>query len=155
MCIRDRCWVCLGNGGSISTDYFEGGCAGLVEPVLAQFMLSLSKGILVNPRINQAENLPITTLSSLGRRGLVDRDFIGALPRGPFDKIPLQTSTPTYPALWNHDAEKERSFIVQPGCELRARTEQTGRAASIWKQDVSRLHLTLSLIHISEPTRPY
>ncbi len=130
------------NGGSISTDYFEGGCAGLVEPVLAQFMLSLSKGNLVNPRTNQAENLPITTLSSLGRRGLVDRDFIGALPRGPFDKIPLQTSTPTYPALWNHDAEQERSFIVQPDCELRVRTEQTERAASIWKQDVSRLHLT-------------
>ena len=131
------------NGGSISTDYFEGGCAGLVEPVLAQFMLSLSKGIIVNPRTNQVENFPITRLVNLGNRGLVHRDIIGALPRGPFDKTPLQTSTPTYPALWNHNADYERSFIVQPDCELRVRTGQAERAANIWRQAVSRLHLTL------------
>ncbi len=130
------------NGGSISTDYFEGGCAGLVEPVLAQFMLSLAKGVFLHPRTNQTGNLPITTLRSLGRRGLVDRDFIGALPRGPFDKIPLQTSTPTYPALWNHDAEQERCFIVQPDCELRVRAGQSERVANIWEYSVSRLHLT-------------
>ena len=74
------------NGGSISTDYFEGGCAGLVEPVLAQFMLSLFEGSLINPRTKQTDSLPITTLSSLGRRGLVDRDFIGALPGVPLTR---------------------------------------------------------------------
>ena len=131
------------NGGSISTQYFEGGCAGLVEPILAQFMLSLAKGVLIHPRTNQTENLPMTTLSSLGQRGLVSRDFTDPLPRGPFDKIPLQTSTPTYPALWNHNAERERSFIVQPDCELRARAGQKQKAADIWKRVVSRLHLTI------------
>ncbi|MDE0510832.1 MAG: hypothetical protein OXI88_03490 [Gammaproteobacteria bacterium] len=130
------------NGGCVSTDHFEGGCAGLVEPMLAQFMLALAKGVFLHTRTNQTVSLPITTLRSLGRRGLVDRDFIGALPRGPFDKIPLQTSTPTYPALWNHDAERERAFIVEPDCELRVRTAQEERAASIWRQDISRLHLT-------------
>ena len=130
------------NGGCVSTDHFEGGCAGLVEPVLAQFMLELSKGVVIHPRTNETASLRITTLKSLGNRGLVDRDFIGAPPRGPFDKIPLQTPTPTFPALWNHDAERERSFIVQPDCELRLRTGQAERAANIWEHAVSRLHLT-------------
>ena len=123
-------------------DHFEGGCAGLVEPILAQFMLELSKGVVIHPRTNETASLPITTLKSLGNRGLVDRDFIGAPPRGPFDKIPLQTPTPTFPALWNHDAERERSFIVQPDCELRLRTGQAERAANTWEHAVSRLHLT-------------
>ncbi len=131
------------NGGCISADHFEGGCAGLVEPVLAQFMLSLAQGVFSHPRTNQIGNLPITTLGSLGNRGLVHRDIIGDPPRGPFDKIPLQTSTPTYPALWNHDAEQERSFIVQPDCELRVRPGQAERSANIWEHSVSRLHLTL------------
>ena len=97
---------------------------------------------MIHPRTNDTALIPITTLSNLGNRGLVDRDFIGASPRGPFDKIPLQTSTPTYPALWNHDAERERSFIVQPDCELQVRTGQAERAANIWEHAVSRLHLT-------------
>ena len=130
------------NGCCISTDRFEGGCAGLVEPILASVMLSLSKGVLIHPRTSQTASVPITTLSTLGNRGLVDRDFIGAPPRGPFDKIPLQTSTPTFPALWNHDAERERSFIVQPDCELRVRNGEAERAASTWERTVSRLHLT-------------
>ena len=129
------------NGGCISTDHFEGGCAGLVEPILGQFMLLLSKGAMINPRTNEAVQIPITTLDTLGNRGLVDRDFIGAPPRGPFDKIPLQTLTPTYPALWNHDSERERSFIIQPDCELRVRNGETERAAGIWEHAVSRLHL--------------
>ena len=130
------------NGSCISADQLEGGCVGLVEPGLAQFMLSLSKGVLTHPRLNDTANLPITTLGTLGNRGLVDRDFIGAPPRGPFDKMPLQTSSPTYPALWNHDAHRERSFIVQPDCELRIRAGHTERAANTWERAVSRLHLT-------------
>ena len=131
------------NGCCISTDYFEGGCAGLVEPILAQFMLSLSKGVVIHPRTSETVNLPITKLGFIGNRGLVHRDFIGPLPRGPFDKIPLQTPTPTYPALWNHNADRERSFVVLPDCELRVRSGENKRAADIWERVVSRLHLTL------------
>ena len=120
----------------------EGGCVGLLEPGLTKFMFSLSKGVLTDPRTNEMANLPITTLGTLGKRGLVDRDFIGASPRGPFDKIPLQTATPTFPALWSHDAERERSFIVQPDCELRVRAGEAERAADTWERAVSRLHLT-------------
>lgn len=131
------------NGCCITTNQLEGGCAGLVEQKLAQFMLSLSEGLLTHPRMNNTAHLPITTLGNLGKRGLVHRDIIGAPPRGPFDKVPLQTLTPTFPALWNHDAERERSFIVQPDCELQVRTGEDKRAADIWERVVSRLHLTL------------
>ena len=131
-----------GNGSCINAGRLEGGCVGLVEPSLAEFMFSLSRGVLTDPRTNGTANLPITTLGNLGNRGLVDRDFIGASPRGPFDKIPLQTTTPTFPALWNHDANRERSFIVKPDCELRVRAGEEERAADTWERAVSRLHLT-------------
>ena len=130
------------NGSYVNIKRLEGGCVGLLEPGLTKFMFSLSKGVLTDPRTNETANLPITTLGALGERGLVDRDFIGASPRGPFDKIPLQTTTPTFSALWSHDAERERSFIVEPDCELRVRAGEAERAADTWERAVSRLHLT-------------
>lgn len=65
------------NGSCISTGRLEGGCVGIVEAGLASVMLSLAGGVLIHPRTNQTKNLPITTLSSLSQRGLVDRDLIG------------------------------------------------------------------------------
>ena len=130
------------HGSYVNMKQLEGGCVGLLEPELALFMNALSKGVLTHPRSNKTVKLPITRLDALGNRGLVDRDFIGAAPRGPFDKITLQTSTPTFPALWSHDAESERSFIVQPDCELRIRAEESVRAVDTWERAVSQLHLT-------------
>ena len=143
------------NGSCISMDYFEGGCAGVVETGLAAFVISLSEGVLIHPRENDTAKLPITSLDSLGKRGLVDRDFIGPYPRGLFDKINLQTDTPTYPALWNHDAARERMFMVEPDCELIERDvemeEETGEieeaeqekksATQVFAESTSRLHI--------------
>ena len=143
------------NGSCISMDHFEGGCAGVVEAGLAEFVISLSEGVLIHPRGNETAKMPITSLNSLGKRGLVDRDFIGPYPRGLFDKIKLQTETPTYPALWNHDAAQERMFMVEPDCELierdvekeevqgeRKEAEQEKKSAKqVFAESTSRLHI--------------
>ena len=133
-----------GNGSYINAEQFSCGCASLAEADLAGFMLSLLSGTLVAPRTKARANLPIVTLGVLGSRGLLHRDLTGAPARGPFDKAPLRAGQfPTYPAIWSHDARRERSFVVDADCELLTREGQQEQAADAWKRFASRLHLTL------------
>ena len=144
----DRGRISIGNedskGNYINTKQFICSCAGLAEAKLAEFMLSLVDGKLLATRRNETAEIPITTLRELGNRGLYHLDLIGLPPRGPFDKVSLQPGQfPTCPALWNHAAERERSFIVDPDCELLVRSGQEEQASQSWTQTASRLHLTL------------
>ena len=131
------------NGHYINTKQFHCGCAGVAEPDLSVFMLSLLDGTLVTPQTKKKINLPVVRLSTLGDRGLVDRDIDGKALRGPFDRVPLEPRRfPTYSALWNRKGERERCFIVDPDCELLIRGGKQERATQIWTQKTSRLHLT-------------
>ena len=139
--------IIIGNKNSghyINTKQFHCGCAGVEEADLSIFMLSLFDGTLVTPQTKRKINLPVVRLHTLGDRGLLHRDISGQSPRGPFDKIPLEPSQiPTYTALWNHDVKRERSFIIDPDCELLVRAGQEEQASQVWTQKASRLHLTL------------
>ena len=130
------------NGNCISSDRYVGGCAGLVESGLEKFMGHLEKGILHNPQTGKSEQIPITTLEALGQPGLSHRNIVH-LKNSPFDKIPLRSSVPTHPALWSHDATRERSFIVKPDCELLAKPNMKEQATTMWKQNATRLHISL------------
>ena len=59
-----------------------------------------------------AEKLSTTSLGAIGERGLYHSDISGKTsdggPRGPFDIVPIQ-GVPEYPALWNHNAKREKS----------------------------------------------
>ena len=132
------------NGSYINSEQFSCGCAGVAEANLARFMLSLTDGELLATRMNKTTKIPIAMLNELGSRGLLHRDLTGAPPRGPFDKMPLRPGqAPTYPALYSHAANRERSFIVDADCELVPREGQQDKAADIWTRTASRLHLTL------------
>ena len=150
----DRCIgdgrIAVGNsddsGTYIVTSQFYGGCAGLTHPSLARFMTSLWNGTFIATKTGEHVSIQVTTLDNLGNRGLLHRDLTGKgkPPRGPFDKVPLQSATvPTYPCLWSHSAQRERSLIVLPDSELLIRRSQEIKAAEIWKSTASRLHLTL------------
>lgn len=133
-------------GHYINTKQFQCGCAGVGEADLSIFMLSLLSGTFVAPQTKKKVDLQVVRLRALGNRGLLHRDISGQAPRGPFDKVPLEPGRfPTYPALWNHSVERERSFIVGPDCELLIRNKQQEKAANVWTQKTSRLHLTLEL----------
>lgn len=130
------------NGNYINIEKFICGCAGLRETQLAKFMLSLADGKLLATRRDETAKIPVTTLKELGNRGLYHMDLNGTPPRGSFDKVSLQPGQfATYPALWNHAAERERSFIVNEDCELLARMDCEIEAADTWKRFASRLHL--------------
>ena len=132
------------NGSYISNERFSHSCAGVVEAALAEFMLLLLSGAFVAPRTKMQVNLPMIALDKLGSRGLIHRDLTGAPPRGAFDKALLRSDqVPTYPALWSHAADRERSFVVHEDCELVVREGRQGQAANAWKRFASRLHLTL------------
>ena len=107
-------------------------------------MLTLADGKLLAARRNETTNIPVTILDALGSRGLLHRDLAGAPPRGLFDKAPLRPGqVPTYPALWGHDARRERSFVVDVDCELLTRRGYESKAADAWRRFASRLHLTI------------
>ena len=132
------------NGTYIIISQFYGGCAGLTHPSLARFMTSLWDGKLIATKTGENVNIRVTTLDNLGSRGLLHRDLTGPLPRGPFDKVPLQLETvPTYPCLWSHSSSQERFIIVLPDSELLVRRGQEIKAADIWNSTSSRLHLSL------------
>ncbi len=136
----------IASGGSyINAGRFHCGCVGLTHHHLARFMLSLAEGELLAIRRNRAAGIPLTRLKNLGERGLLSRDLTGAPPRGPFEKISLLPGQlPAYPALWAHDARRERSFMVEADCELRSREGSEEQAAGVWQRFASRLHLTMN-----------
>jgi hypothetical protein len=76
------------------------------------------------PTMNNAEALtiPITTIGKIGHIGPVHRDINGKTPtgaiRGPFDVPPVKPgSAPTYPVLWAHNADNERTMSFDGDCE--------------------------------------
>ena len=123
----------------------EGGCAALREPVLADAMLSLQKGVLTLPRSNDRHAIPVTRLGELGRRGKLDRDISGkhpdGTPRGPFDVV-VARDMPLYPVLWSHDAKRERSLMVAPRQEGLIREGLREQAVNLWQSTATRLHFS-------------
>jgi len=135
------------NGVFINASKFNAACVGLAEPNLEKFMSLLEQGRLRASRTNQTVSIPITRLGELGSRGIGHRDIPGKTnnqPRGPFDRVPLGTqSVPTYATLWQHRADRERSFLVEADYELQVRTGHDELAAKIWQQGASILHFNL------------
>ena len=141
LCVGDRETV----GTYIRAPLSQGGCASLRETTLADAALGLAERTL---RLPQGYSAPLftTSLGAIGKRGLHHRDISGnqsdGTPRGPFDIIPIQ-GVPQYPALWGHDAERERSLVVAPDSEGEVRPGCDDHAVSVWNRTASRLHFTL------------
>lgn len=132
-------------GNFVRATLDQGGCAGLREEQVASSMLSLQEGMLNLPRM-RPQKIAVTALGSLGNRGLVHRDINGDEGRGAFDILPLDgrsADVVAYPALWSHDAGRERSLRVQPDCEGRVREDKDDDAISTWNRTASRLHFNL------------
>ena len=147
-----------GNAGSVSTgddevgswiraSLADGGCASVRRPTLALSALGLSRGALLLPRRADPVPLPITLLGSVGERGLVHRDISGTentdgIPRGPFDIVFQSEASAEYPALWRHNAARERRLVVEHDSEGRVRPGCEKAAVEVWESS-TRLHLSL------------
>lgn len=113
---------------------------------------------------SDAVAIPITTAEKIGDIGPIHRDINGTNPggsiRGPFDiKGAKAGSASTYPVLWSHDAERERSMSFEADSEGVARRGRTrsGQAAldikvaSIWST-ASHSHVNLDFRFNSQST---
>ena len=139
--------LCIGDSETVGTyiraPLNQGGCASLRETTLADAALGLAAGALRLPRGYDA-TLATTRLGDLGEKGLLDRDIAGKNsnghpPRGPFEIIPIQ-GVPQYPALWKHDAKRERRLVVPPDSEGEVRPGCDDHAVRVWNATASRLH---------------
>ena len=115
------------------------GAARLMDAAVAQTAYALANGELRLPATPVAHPLPVAPLGEVGRRGLDSPMFISPAHAGPFSKAdPSPTST--YPALWNHSAEKETRIVCEPDSQMRARQGMERRADELWTTDASRVH---------------
>jgi hypothetical protein len=143
--LGDDLWGTLAPG-----TWDDGKCASIVHPDLVETVRGLATGKLtLPPQSKNSHTIPMKALHELGERGMYHADINGinksprhgtaATFRGPFDIVPLSTDTPTYPALWGHEADRERSLIVQPDREGQIREGCEDDAHAAW-QTATRLH---------------
>jgi hypothetical protein len=106
--------------------------AGIDDLSLAQSAHQLVSGTLWLPGQGQRESVdvPVTTVGEVAGIGFYDRNING--PTGGFDILRPCPSAASYPTLWNHDAQRERTMVVEPDSEGRIRTGKEARAAEIW-----------------------
>ncbi len=93
--------------------------ARIVDFSLAQSAYQLAENCQVwLPAQHSPVNIPIATVSQIGQIGPIHRDVNGTNPdgsiRGPFEIRALRKdSVPSFPALWAHDANRERTMMFE------------------------------------------
>ena len=115
--------------------------AGMIDLGLAQSAYQLTLGHLWLPGRFEPDafRLPITPLENIGRLGFLDRDINEGRGRGAFDILKSHPASATYPTLWGHKSEHERTMLVEPDSEARIRAGKEQRAKAIW-ETATRLH---------------
>ncbi|MDD9883293.1 MAG: hypothetical protein OXU62_01955, partial [Gammaproteobacteria bacterium] len=123
----------------------NGGAVGVLDNSLLETVIALRSGALQMPDTIDPFALPVTRLGDIAERGLLHRDISGkhpdGSPRGPFDIEKLR-DIPTYPCLWAHRSDLERTFIVKPDTQGRIRRGMRNAAVAVW-QTRSTLHFNL------------
>lgn len=141
---REQGWLTAGGeevGCYIPAAIEDGGCAGVRELDAASAALGLAEGELRLPRIEYVD-LPLTTLGTLGERGMYHLDVFGP-DRGPFFLQELHAGRiASYPALSRHDAERERRLVVAPDSQGRIHKGKHEKALEVWRT-ATRLHFNL------------
>ncbi len=118
--------------------------AGIRDAEICATLIGLLQGRLQLFRSNHTYDVPITQMKQIAERGLVHRDISGKPPRGAFDiqQTGRHQNIP-YPALWSHDHERERQFIVAPDSEGLVREGMQSKAKETWDVTASHLHHNL------------
>ena len=134
---RETAAICL------FSEELSGGRVGISDPCTVQTASGVVKGVLDLPRLHRPVTLPIIQLGELGERGPLDRDINGTEQsgkhRGPFDIEEIQSEIPTYPVLWAHNIQRERTLTVAPDREGFVRSGMRDQAKEIWST-ACRLH---------------
>ena len=114
---------------------------------LAQTAYALTESRLWLPGM-RAVHLKTDTLSLLGSRGMHSMNIAGSVV-APFTRT-KPSPTSTYPALWSHDASREKRFICEADSQLQVRDGMEERAQEVW-ETASRVHNNVDFRFNSQP----
>jgi len=108
---------------------------GVSDFSVVQSARELSNGLVWLPRMTKQDALvvPVISVGEIAQTGMSDKDMVGSGQRTAFDRHRITSNAPTYPFLWNHDAERETRMVVEPDSEGRVKRGRSNRAAEIWE----------------------
>ena len=127
--------------------------ARIVDFSLAQCAYQLAKNHQVwLPTQQSPVNIRIATVSHIGQIGPIHRDVNGTNPdgsiRGPFEIRALRKdSVPTFPALWAHDANRERTMMFESDREGIPRLAASAELQAIINEKAMQVFETASHCH--------
>ena len=129
----------------------------IADVALAQAAYQLAtEGCLWLPSMSKTEttDIPITTVAAIGQIGPYHMDIKGETSkgdiRGPFTISPIKAnSTPTFPVLWSHVAERERTISFDADSEGIALKGSTPDEQSIIDERVAKVWATASNCHFN------
>ena len=123
---------------------------GVLSESVGNAAQALTRGELALPQALESVRFPVIRLGDVAERGLVHRDIngkppnSGAAPRGAFEIRRIRNDEiPTYPALWRHNAARERHLVVQPDRCGEVRPNMKPHAVNTWRRTASLLHSNL------------
>ena len=126
---------------------------------LAQTAFHLANGRIWLPTMRESEAcaIPMTAVQAIGEVGPHHRD-IEASPaktiRGPFKIVEAKAgAASTYPVLWSHDAERERTMQFDADCEGAPLQASTAKDRAIIEEKVSAIWSTASHSHFNRDFR--
>ena len=140
-------------GCIISSEMTDGGCSGVQSSTVASTMLTFcNRCRLKLPRISEELALPLVKLADIGQRGIYHANISWHEPQRPFKRIKWTgKGSCEYPALWAHDAKRERQLNVLPDTRLKPHPDFIEKAVEIWNQYSSRFHLNRDFRLNSQP----
>ena len=123
------------------------------------YQLANKKSIWL-PTMDKSEtvDIPLTTVAKIGEIGPYHADINGDTStggiRGPFDIFPIKpNSVPTYPVLWSHDAEGERTMSFEGDSEGFPRQGSRSEEQAIVDLKVKSIWETASHCHFNRDFR--
>jgi len=124
------------------------------------YQLAAAKRVwLPRMRKSEAVDLPMTTVSAIAKIGPYDLDISGDTAsgeiRGPFDIEELRGArgAATYPVLWSHDADRERSMLFDADCEACPRHGRNSAEQALIARKVATIWETASHCHFNRDFR--
>lgn len=104
---------------------------------------------------SDARKIPVTTVAAIGKIGPYHSDVSGDTSaggiRGPFKIDAIQSGgVPTYPVLWSHDADRERTILFEGDFEARPRQAIAKEQQKVVDLKVATIWATASHCHFNQ-----
>lgn len=132
----------------------------IADLTLAQTAYQISnEGCIWLPTMGKTDSIhiPTTIIEAIGKIGPYHADISGKTSkggvRGPFDSFPVTKGASTYPILWAHEADRERTLLFDEDREGIPLYGRTPEEQTIIDQKLSNVWSTASYCHFNRDFR--